>query len=104
VEFREVVNGVSYDVTASTLSQLLQGGDGAGLTDPAGGPLTGSNPLQQQFQQQQMALSVPEVAVLTQRQLQELAAHLLSSAPLPWPRAEFQVTGGVGCGHELRSG
>jgi hypothetical protein len=36
-------------------------------------------------------LAVPEVAVLTQQQLSELAGYLLSGSALPWPRPGFQL-------------
>ncbi|GBF93826.1 pre translocase subunit [Raphidocelis subcapitata] len=75
VEFRSVIDGVAYDSTAQTLLQLLGG-------SPADGAAAAAS----------LPLAVPEVAVLTQRQLAELAAYLLDAAPLPWPRPAFQVS------------
>jgi hypothetical protein len=69
IEFRQVIDGVTYDATAASLASL------------SGGKLPASVPL-----------AIPEVAVLTQQQLSELAGCLLSGGPLPWPRPGFQLS------------
>jgi hypothetical protein len=82
VEFKTLVDGVAYDSTAQTLLQLGQqqtGGEGA-----AG-----------QQQQQRMAtvpLQISELQVLTQEQIQQLAAYLMQGQPLTWPQPRFEVS------------
>lgn len=85
VEFRTLVDGVAYDSTAQTLLQLGQqqsGGEG----QPSGAG---------QQQQQRVAtvpVQVSELQVLSQEQIQQLAAYLMQGKPLPWPQPRFEVS------------
>jgi hypothetical protein len=81
VEFKTLVDGVAYDSTAQTLLQLGQqqmGGKGA-----AG---------QQQQRMATVPLHISELQVLTQEQLQQLAAYLMQGQPLTWPQPRFEVS------------
>jgi hypothetical protein len=82
VEFKTLVDGVAYDSTAQTLLQLGQQQSGADG--------------QQQAGQQQRVATVPvqvsELQVLTQEQIQQLAAYLMQGKPLPWPQPRFEVS------------
>lgn len=87
VEFRMLVDGVAYDSTAQTLLQLgQQQSGGEGQPAGAGG---------QQQQQQRVAtvpVQVSELQVLSQEQIQQLAAYLMQGKPLPWPQPRFEVS------------
>lgn len=90
-----MVDGLSYDVTAQRLLNLIQSDQPpASPTDaPTDAPTDGPTaPNRQQQLPSSLPLSVPEVQVLTAGQLQELAHFLLSGKPLPWPRPVFQPT------------
>lgn len=80
VEFKTLVDGVAYDSTAQTLLQLGQQQSGA----------------DGQQQQQQRVATVPvqvsELQVLTEEQMQQLAAYLMQGKPLSWPQPRFEVS------------
>lgn len=84
LEFKTLVDGVAYDNTVQTLMQLGQQQQ------------EGAAPGQQGGQQQQRVATVPlqvsELQVLSQGQIQQLAAYLVQGQPLPWPQPQFEVS------------
>lgn len=85
VEFRTLVDGIVYDSTAQTLLQLGQQQSGG-----EGGP-AGAGGQQQQQRVATVPVQVSELQVLSQEQIQQLAAYLMQGKPLPWPQPRFEV-------------
>jgi hypothetical protein len=88
VEFKTVRDGIAYDTTAQALLQLHQQAAGAELHSSDSSDQTNQ---QQQQRVASVPLNVSEIQVLTQQQLQELAAYLVQDQQLPWPTPRFQV-------------
>jgi hypothetical protein len=85
VEFKTLVDGVAYDSTVQTLLQL-------GQQQAGGEAASGQGPKQQQQQMATVPLQISELQVLTQEQLQQLAAYLVQGQPLTWPQPRFEVS------------
>lgn len=81
VEFKTVADGIAYDTTAQMLMQLTQAAADSG----------GQQQQQQQQRTAHIPLNVSEIPVLSQEQVQQLAAYLVQGKDLPWPKPSFQV-------------
>lgn len=85
VEFKTLVDGVAYDSTVQTLLQL-------GQQQAGGEAASGQGRKQQQPQMATVPLHISELQVLTQEQIQQLAAYLVQGQPLTWPQPRFEVS------------